>query len=1070
MCCTSDWMIGARPRRTGQRTDRNPILFDSTPFARGARPLAVSWPIADPVTADDGPASRYNVPVTVPADQGTVFRHTDFLRSIAGAGWICPDLPSPPGRSPGGGHFVSGRPAPGWPGRYLISPGVASVPDPDSRAVSPPASGQRGPSGLIRIRGARQHNLQNIDVDLPQGRLVVLTGPSGSGKSSLAISTVFAEGQRQYIETLATWARQFVDEFPRPEFDSIEGLLPTLCIDQAGSHNSPRSTVGTVTEIHDYLRVLMARAADIHCHRCGSPIRQSSPQRIVEWVEALPEGTRAMILAPMVRGRRGKHEDVFESIRQAGLLRVSVDGQIMEVDSIGQLDSRRNHTIEAVTDRIGVRPGMSERIGEGVDLALRLAGGACRVRYQSRGNGEGESAAWQEALFSTRFACPDCDVAYVELEPRNFSFNSPYGACPECQGLGWLEQFDPDRLIPDKTRSVADGAIVVWRDLPAARRRKQLGLLMPFFSASNLDAGTPLDQYPVAALTRLMQGDGQDQAGSWPGLLQLLESELATTLSGQQQETLEACRDLIPCSACDGSRLGPQARSASLEGKTIIDINQATLADALEFLERLQLPEDRVQIGQPLIDEICRRLRFLCHVGLDYLALERPADSLSGGEYQRVRLASSIGSGLSNVCYVLDEPTVGLHPRDNDRLIESIRALIGGGNSVIVVEHDADMIRAADHVVDMGPGAGQFGGEIMFQGSPAQLLKDPASATAGYLSGRQRVADPDRPRRAARDDHFVELSGATGHNLQDLTVRFPLGLLVAVSGVSGSGKSTLVQDTLAPIVARHLGQVAPRPAACGPLTVAGQLDHLVPVNQRPIGRSPRSNPATYSGIMLELRKLLASTREARALGFGASRFSFNSGQGRCPGCQGLGQKRIEMNFLPDLYQTCPECQGRRYNRQTLEVRYRGRNIAEMLEMPIREGVAFFENVPRIHDMIGALDDVGLGYMTLGQASTTLSGGEAQRVKLATELGRRRAGHTLYLLDEPTSGLHFQDVGRLLTVLHRLVDQGNSVLVIEHHPDLIAAADWVIELGPGGGRAGGRLVRSGPVDQAGPPSR
>ncbi len=907
----------------------------------------------------------------------------------------------------------------------------------------------------IQVRGAREHNLKSIDVDIPQGQLVVLTGPSGSGKTSLAINTVFAEGQRQYIETLSTYARRFVDDLPRPDVDSIEGLQPTLCLDQHPSHSSPRSTVGTVTEIHDYLRILMARAAEIHCHQCGSPIRQLSEERIVQWIEALPAGTKVMILAPMVRGRRGQHIETVEQIRQAGLVRARVDGQMVEIDVLGQLNPRQKHTIEAVTDRIVVRPGIGQRVAESVDLALRLADGTCLVHYLDAAN-DSATDTWRESVFSIRFACPNCDVAYAELEPKNFSFNSPCGACPECQGLGWIDQFDPELVIGDAGRSLNAGAIAPWQMLTAAARRRRLAPVADFLTSRNLDAETPLARWSPQQTDELLGGDGAD----WPGLLNLLEQEFATTLSEKRQETLASFRGLVACRACQASRLGPQARSASIAGRTIIDINRASLADSLDFFQSLKFDESRMDIGGPLATEIARRLRFLCHVGLDYLTLDRPADSLSGGEYQRVRLATSIGSGLANVCYVLDEPTIGLHPDDNERLIDSILKLKDDGNTIIVVEHDADMMRRADWIIDVGPAAGQQGGEIIFQGTPAQLVEDPASVTGAYLSGRRHIARPAGV-RTPNPDHAVILRGAAAHNLQNIDVPFPLGLLIAVTGVSGSGKSTLVQDTLAPAIARHLGLLAPRPGAFRELAVYGPLESLVQIDQRPIGRSARSNTATYSGLMDDLRKLFASTREARARGFTAARFSFNSSAGRCPVCQGYGQQRIEMNFLPDIHTTCPECRGRRYNHQTLEIRYRGHTIADVLDMPIQEARQFFQNVASVHSTVSALADVGLGYLPLGQPSTTLSGGEAQRVKLATELGRKRATNTLYLLDEPTTGLHFEDVQRLLAVLHRLVDQGNSVLVIEHHPDLIATADWEIRMGPGGGDHGGRLVHAGP---------
>ncbi len=904
-------------------------------------------------------------------------------------------------------------------------------------------------TAFIDVRGARQHNLKNIDVQVPHGQLVVVTGPSGSGKSSLAVSTIFAEGQRQYVETLSTYARQFVAELPRPDMDSIAGLQPTLCIDQHPSTNSPRSTVGTVTEIHDYLRVLMARAADIRCHQCGNPIRQMSGERIVEWVSALPEGTKAIILAPLVRGRRGKQVEILEQIRKAGLLRARIDGQLMEVDTVTELDARKNHTVEAVTDRIVVRAGNTQRISESIDLALRMSEGTCVVRHQAPEDERADDEGWVETVFSTRYACPQCDVAYSELEPRNFSFNSPYGACPTCEGLGWSEQFDPD-LILDSSRSIADGGIVAWQGLGAATRKKRLANL------SNFDTQKRLTSFRPAAMQKLLHGDN----GDWAGLLNELEKEFATSTSDHRLDELDSMRGLVACRDCDASRLGPQARSALLDGQTIIDINRAPLSDVRDFFERLEFDADRQDIGGPLASEIAARLGFLCQTGLGYLTLDRPADSLSGGEYQRVRLAASIGSGLANVCYVLDEPTIGLHPADNDRLIQSIIRLRQTGNSVIVVEHDADMMQHADWIIDIGPGAGQDGGQLVFAGTYENLLQAEGSLTGNYLAQQQHTRG-HRTARALNPDHVIRIRGAAANNLQNVDVEIPLGLLVGVTGVSGSGKSTLIDDTLAPAVLRHLGRVAPRPGLHRGFEVCGPLENVVRVDQRPIGRSARSNAATYTGVMDHLRKLFASTKLAKARGYTASRFSFNSSAGWCPDCQGYGERRIEMNFLPDMHAPCEACRGRRFNHQTLEVRYRDHSIADVLEMSIADGCEFFQNVDVIYGTMQALCDVGLGYLSLGQASTTLSGGEAQRVKLATELSRSRQGNTLYLLDEPTTGLHFADVQRLLDVLHQLVDKGNSVLVIEHHMDLVAATDWIIDLGPGGGQQGGQVVACGP---------
>lgn len=910
----------------------------------------------------------------------------------------------------------------------------------------------------IQIRGARENNLRDVQVAIPHGAVVVITGPSGSGKSSLAINTVFAEGQRQFIETISPYARSLIQTLPRPNVDSIDGLQPTLCIDQHPSNHSPRSTVGTVTEIHDYLRVMMARAADVRCHQCLRPIRPLSESQIVSELESLPEGSRVVVLAPLVRGRKGKHAAVLERIRKEGLLRVRVDGQILELDDVGELKATQVHTIAAVTDRLVIRPGNTERITESVRLAVRLGDGVCLVSIQR----DRDSGGYEDdRVFNTRHSCVECGAALVALEPRSFSFNSPYGACPKCEGLGWQWQFDEGVVLPDHRLSIDQGAIAPWRSLAASQRKRHQKSLQAFFETRAVTPETKLDAYSERDLRELVQGDGN----TWVGLFVLLEQEWATTPDSDRQDELEACQNLLACDACQASRMAPHVLSATLGDKSIIDICRMPVSVALVFFESLEWDDDRVDIGEPLQREIVRRLSFLCNVGLGYLTLDRPADTLSGGEFQRTRLSAALGNGLANVCYVLDEPTVGLHPSDNQRLIDAMQELRDEGNTVIVVEHDADVMHQADWIIDIGPGAGPDGGQVLFSGRLTDMMDCPSSTTARYLSGD--LAIRNRVRKGTRNDPkespAIRLGGVTTNNLAIDAIAFPLQQLTVVTGISGSGKSSLVQDTLGPALKRHFGMAAPAPGSHEAIDVPDALQGIVAINQRPIGRTPRSCPATWTGVMAEIRKLFAATRDAKANGFSASRFSFNSAAGRCPKCKGLGQLKLEMNFLPETFVECPDCHGRRYEPRTLSIRYRGKSIADVLQMPIEDVATFFENVESIRRIAEALNDVGLGYLSLGQPSTTLSGGEAQRVRLATELRRKKGTGLLYLLDEPTTGLHFQDIERLLNVMHHLVDRGNTVIVVEHHPDVVALADWEIRLGPGSGPDGGRIVRVGPPE-------
>src|SRR5215469_12557149 len=917
-------------------------------------------------------------------------------------------------------------------------------------------------TSYLRVRGARQHNLKNVDIDIPRDQLVVFTGLSGSGKSSLAFDTIYAEGQRRYVESLSAYARQFLEMMQKPDVDQIDGLSPAISIEQKTTSRNPRSTVGTVTEIHDYMRLLWARVGVPYSPATGLPIEAQTVSQMVARVMAMPEGTRLLLLAPVVRDRKGEYRKELAELQRRGFTRVKVDGTLYEIGDVPALNRKVKHEIEAVVDRIVVREGIAQRLADSFETALGLSDGI--VYAETADSGE-------RTVFSSRFACPVSGFTIEEIEPRLFSFNSPHGACPACDGLGTETFFDPAVVVPDERLSLADGAIAPWVGAQSPYYDQTLQSLARHFKVTTK---TPWQDLPQRARDAILHGTEQPVAFSYKdgvraytvtkpfeGVLRNLQRRWQETDSVWLREELSRYQAEKPCAACNGARLKPEALAVRVAGKNIAEASELSIRAASTWFDTVldKLTPQRQEIARRILREICERLQFLVDVGLDYLTLARSSATLSGGESQRIRLASQIGSGLTGVLYVLDEPSIGLHQRDNERLLGTLRRLRDLGNTVLVVEHDEEAIRAADHLIDMGPAAGIEGGRVVAEGTPPEIAANPKSLTGDYLSGRKRI-DVPLLRRPAQAERFVRVVGARGNNLKRITAAFPLGTFTCVTGVSGGGKSTLVVDTLYKAAARRLMGAGEVPAAHDRIEGLDQLDKIIDIDQSPIGRTPRSNPATYTDLFAPIRDWFAELPESRARGYKPGRFSFNVKGGRCEACQGDGVLKIEMHFLPDVYVTCDVCKGKRYNRETLEIKFRGKSIADVLAMTVDEAVPYFSAQMRIHDRLKILQQVGLGYIALGQQATTLSGGEAQRIKLSKELARRATGRTLYILDEPTTGLHFEDVRKLLEVLHALVDQGNTVVVIEHNLEVIKTADWILDLGPEGGDGGGRIVAEG----------
>ena len=941
---------------------------------------------------------------------------------------------------------------------------------------TPDATTATAPARDIVVLGAKEHNLQNIDVRIRRDKLVVITGLSGSGKSSLAFDTIYAEGQRKYVESLSAYARQFLEQLSKPDVEHIEGLPPTVAIEQRAGGTNPRSTVATTTEIYDYLRLLFARVGTPHCWECGREITSQTVSQMVDSIMTLPQATRFMVLAPVVRGQKGQHADLLAHVHREGFVRVRIDGQIHDIKNLPELQKTKKHSIEVVVDRLVLKETVRIRLADSLQTALDLANGLVIITHEPTHDENDDTPAspaithdtppdpyahWTDWLFSATYACPHHPAVNLpELAPRMFSFNSPYGACPECDGLGTILEFDPELIVPDPTLSLTQGAIDAWRHGGKRMNIFYNRLIRKFCRLYGVAATTPFKTISAAKRKLLLQGDPADD---WEGVLPNLTRRWKKTDSEFVKARLHTFMSEQPCPDCEGARLRKASLAVTIGSRNISDVVEMSIEEAILYFDSLEFDEEKTQIARMILREIRHRLTFLADVGLGYINLSRTSTTLSGGEAQRIRLATQVGSGLVGVCYVLDEPTIGLHQRDNQRLIRTLVRLRDMGNTVLVVEHDEETIRAADEVIDIGPAAGKHGGQVIAQGSVADICAAPRSLTGKYLSGKMKIETPPRRRKLTKRKS-IELKGCREHNLKELDVKFPLGGIVCVTGVSGSGKSTLVNQTLLRALKRRLYNSKARPGDHDKILGLSKIDKVIEIDQSPIGRTPRSNPATYTGVFDLIRQLFAKTREAKIRGYKPGRFSFNVKGGRCEACQGQGVKRIEMHFLPDVYVECQACKGTRYNRETLEIKYKGQTIADVLKMRIEEALTFFDSFPKIKQLLKALSDVGLSYVELGQASTTLSGGEAQRVKLASELGKTATGHTLYVLDEPTTGLHFADIHNLMNVLNRLADLGNTIIIIEHNLDVVKCADWIIDLGPEGGHAGGTILAEGTPEE------